>query len=112
MLKGVAGFVTATGNDKEARAFISWHNENLFTKQVGCYAILKSGRKIGHWEGAAYGSMVDARLEKYRAPGSREVARLESVNFQVPLSEVGVFQIRHRLLRWEIYKQIVVPPLE
>jgi tRNA A-37 threonylcarbamoyl transferase component Bud32 len=112
MLKGVAGFVTATGNDKEGRAFVSWHNENLFTKQVGCYAILKSGRKIGHWEGSAHGSMVDARLEKYRAPGSREVARLESVNFQVPLSEVEAFQIRHRLLRWEIYKQIVVPPLE
>ncbi len=112
MLKGVAGFVTATGNDKEGRAFVSWHNENLFTKQVGCYAILKSGTKIGHWEGAAYGSMVDARLEKYRAPGSREVARLESVNFQVPLSEVRTFQIRHRPIMWKIYREIVVPPLE
>ncbi|MBE7494202.1 MAG: protein kinase [Verrucomicrobiaceae bacterium] len=112
MLKGVAGFVTATGNDKEGRAFISWHNENLFMKQVGCYAILKSGRKIGHWEGAAYGSMVDARLEKYRAPGSREVARLESVNFQVPLSDVETFQIRHRLLRWEIYRKIVLPSMQ
>lgn len=112
MLKGVSGFVTATGNDKEGRAFVSWHNENVISKHVDCYAMLKSGRKIGAWERVMYGSMVDARLDNHRAPGSRGIARLESVNFQVPLSEVCTFHIRHRPLMWEIYKQIVVPPLE
>jgi tRNA A-37 threonylcarbamoyl transferase component Bud32 len=112
MLKGVSGFVTATGLDKEGRAFVSWHNENVISKHVDCYAILKSGWKIGAWERVVYGSMVDARLDDNRAPGSRGIARLESVNFQVPLSEVSSFQIRHRKLKWENYEQIVLPPLE
>lgn len=112
MLKGVSGFVTATGNDKDGRAFVSWHNENVISKHVDCYAILKSGRKIGAWERVVYGSMVDARLDQNRTPGSRGIARLESVNFQVPLSEVGTFQIRHRPLMWEIYRKITVPPME
>ena len=112
MLKGVSGFVTATGLDKEGRAFVSWHNENVISKHVDCYAILKSGRKIGAWERVVYGSMVDARLDINRRSGSRGIARLESVNFQVPLSEVGTFQIRHRPLLWEIYRKITVPPME
>ncbi len=112
MLKGVASFVTATGLDKEGRTFVSWHNGNPFTKQVDCYAILKSGRTIGSWERTSREVTLDPRLEKYHAHGSKRIARLESVNFQVPLSEVGTFQIRHRPLMWEIYRKIIVPPVE
>ena len=95
--KGLSGYVTATGNDKSGHAFVSWNNERAQQRQVDCFAALKAGQKIGSYEGSLLGKWVEARLE--------------SVNFQVSLSEVEFFQIRWRAIRKVVFKNIVIPPL-
>ena len=94
----VLGHVTATGNDKDGHAFVSWNNEMVRTRQLDCFALLKSGQKLGSWERSGYGSKWSE-------------ASLESVNFQVPLSAVESFQIRLRMIRRVVFKNIVIPPL-
>lgn len=99
LLRGnVTGHVTATGDDKEGRAFVSWNNEMARTRQIDCFALLKSGQKLGSLEKIGHGS-------KWAE------AQLESVNFQLPLSAVESFQIRLRMLRRVVFKNIVIPPL-
>ncbi|MHB1082638.1 MAG: hypothetical protein ACYC67_24810 [Prosthecobacter sp.] len=99
LLRGnVTGHVTATGDDKEGRAFVSWNNEMARTRQIDCFALLKSGQKLGSLEKIGHGS-------KWAE------AQLESVNFQLPLSAVESFQIRLRMLRRVVFKNIVLPPL-